>query len=135
MGGTNVFQYAPNPIGWIDPFGLWKKHKNNGQFAKKPGPKPKKKETTLGNSHDCCKKAYGYKLVDRDTGELLKYGEKTKKTPKNRYPQAYYDRENADMVVVATGTKKEMHTWQHLKILAYKASHGGARPPLNLSDY
>ena len=22
MGGTNVFQYAPNPIGWIDPFGL-----------------------------------------------------------------------------------------------------------------
>ena len=22
MGGTNVFQYALNPIGWIDPFGL-----------------------------------------------------------------------------------------------------------------
>ena len=22
MGGMNVFQYAPNPIGWIDPFGL-----------------------------------------------------------------------------------------------------------------
>lgn len=22
MGGTNVFQYAPNPVGWIDPFGL-----------------------------------------------------------------------------------------------------------------
>ena len=22
MGGTNVFQYAPNPTGWIDPFGL-----------------------------------------------------------------------------------------------------------------
>ena len=24
MGGTNVFQYAPNPIGWIDPLGLAK---------------------------------------------------------------------------------------------------------------
>ncbi|NDQ31342.1 RHS repeat-associated core domain-containing protein, partial [Lactobacillus paracasei] len=24
MGGNNVFQYAPNPIGWIDPFGLAK---------------------------------------------------------------------------------------------------------------
>ena len=24
MGGTNVFQYAPNPTGWIDPFGLSK---------------------------------------------------------------------------------------------------------------
>ena len=22
MGGSNVFQYAPNPTGWIDPFGL-----------------------------------------------------------------------------------------------------------------
>jgi len=22
MGGNNVFQYAPNPVGWIDPFGL-----------------------------------------------------------------------------------------------------------------
>ena len=27
MGGNNVFQYAPNPTGWIDPFGLssWRK--------------------------------------------------------------------------------------------------------------
>ena len=24
MGGFNVFQYAPNPVGWIDPFGLAK---------------------------------------------------------------------------------------------------------------
>jgi RHS repeat-associated protein len=22
LGGNNVFQYAPNPVGWIDPFGL-----------------------------------------------------------------------------------------------------------------
>ena len=110
-------------------------HKNNGQFAKKPGPKSKPTETTHGNSLDCCKKAYGYKLVDRDTGDLLKYGETTEATPRNRYTQAYYDKENARMVVVTTGTKREMHTWQHLKILAYKASHGGARPPLNLSDY
>ena len=22
MGGSNVFQYAPNPTGWIDPFGF-----------------------------------------------------------------------------------------------------------------
>ncbi len=25
LGGNNVFQYAPNPIGWIDPWGLEKK--------------------------------------------------------------------------------------------------------------
>ena len=22
LGGFNVFQYAPNPIGWVDPWGL-----------------------------------------------------------------------------------------------------------------
>ncbi len=27
LGGNNVFQYAPNPIGWVDPWGL---AKNNG---------------------------------------------------------------------------------------------------------
>ena len=25
LGGNNVFQYAPNPVGWIDPWGLEKK--------------------------------------------------------------------------------------------------------------
>jgi len=24
MGGTNLYQYAPNPTGWVDPFGLMK---------------------------------------------------------------------------------------------------------------
>ena len=31
MGGSNVFQYALNPIGWIDPFGLANRP-NNGQY-------------------------------------------------------------------------------------------------------
>lgn len=29
MGGVNTFQYAPNPTGWIDPFGLAKQTPNN----------------------------------------------------------------------------------------------------------
>ena len=135
LGGDNVFAYAPNPTQWIDPYGLWKKHRKNGEWAKKPGPKPKKKQSTHGNSHDCCKKAYGYKLVDRDTGELLKYGETTEDNPINRYSQPYYESTNSRMVVMQTGTKKEMHEWQHLKILEYKAQNGGRRPPLNKSDY
>ena len=28
-GGSNVFQYAPNPTGWVDPFGLAKKKKKD----------------------------------------------------------------------------------------------------------
>ena len=31
MGGNNVFQYAPNPIGWIDPWGLANRP-NNGKY-------------------------------------------------------------------------------------------------------
>ena len=36
LGGMNVFQYAPNPIGWIDPFGLarlWGKGKEHENFS------------------------------------------------------------------------------------------------------
>ena len=37
-GGTNVFQYAPNPTGWIDPFGLisWGDHLENTLKVPKP---------------------------------------------------------------------------------------------------
>ena len=31
LGGNNVFQYAPNPIGWIDPWGLANRP-NNGKY-------------------------------------------------------------------------------------------------------
>ena len=34
----------------------------------------------------------------------------------------------------APGTKRQMHQWQHEKILGYKAENG-VRPPLNKSDY
>ena len=32
LGGSNVFQYAPNPVRWIDPWGLAKLHKNNKNY-------------------------------------------------------------------------------------------------------
>ena len=31
LGGSNVFQYAPNPVGWIDPWGLANRP-NNGKY-------------------------------------------------------------------------------------------------------
>ena len=33
MGGNNVFQYAPNPTDWIDPFGLAKSKKSKKQHT------------------------------------------------------------------------------------------------------
>ncbi|MFH4180811.1 RHS repeat-associated core domain-containing protein, partial [Acinetobacter baumannii] len=29
LGGDNVYAYAPNPVGWIDPLGLNSKSKNS----------------------------------------------------------------------------------------------------------
>jgi hypothetical protein len=35
----------------------------------------------------------------------------------------------------ASGTKQEMHRWQHERIVEYKEANGGQRPPMNKSDY
>jgi hypothetical protein len=40
-----------------------------------------------------------------------------------------------DYVKETSGTKKEMHKWQHDKILEHKESNSGNRPALNKSDY
>ena len=79
------------------------------------------------------KPAEAYTLRDKDTGEVCKYGETTCGT--KRYTQDYLERENVDMVFEEKGSKREMHQWQHEKILEYKEINGGKRPRLNNSDY
>ncbi|TWC69386.1 RHS repeat-associated protein [Burkholderia sp. SJZ115] len=141
-GGSNLYQYAPNSAEWVDPLGLWpgQPRNKNGTFSQ--GQKPGKKCScdddpcdgkVHGNSLDTKVPAIGYTLRDRTSGAILKYGETT--LGKARYSQIYLDSINADMQPEVAGTKREMHCWQHQKILAYKAVNGGARPPLNLSDY
>ncbi|WP_329956858.1 RHS repeat-associated core domain-containing protein, partial [Yersinia pseudotuberculosis] len=134
-GGLNPYQFAVNTLGWVDPLGLWKKRRNNGQFAKKPGRKKKKCELSDKHNNDLDTEtpAKGYRLEDRDSGETLKYGETTQGD--SRYSQKYLDENNADVIFMADGSKREMHKWQHDKILEYKANNGGRRPPLNKSDY
>jgi RHS repeat-associated protein len=85
------------------------------------------------NDHSTEKLAQGYSLRDKDTGEVLKYGETTRGTA--RYTKEYLDKNNARMQFEAKGTKAQMHKWQHGKILQYKEQHDGARPPLNKNDY
>ncbi|MDR5806745.1 DUF6531 domain-containing protein [Caballeronia sp. LZ019] len=131
-GGENPYQLGPNILDWIDPLGLWKKHKNNGQFAKKPGRKRKKCPSKHGNSLDTDKPTQGYTLRDRDNGSVAKYGETT--NGKKRYSQEYLDANNVDMIFEEKGSKREMHTWQHEMILEHTRIHG-ARPRLNKSDY
>ncbi|HZF50554.1 MAG TPA: hypothetical protein VE093_17975 [Polyangiaceae bacterium] len=91
------------------------------------GPKP-----VHGNHLSTTKPAQGYSLRDRDTGEILKYGETT--LGRGRYTKKYLDEHNAEMIFEAKGTKAEMHKWQNEKIREHKATNGD-RPPLNRSDW
>ncbi len=83
-----------------------------------------------GNSLKTNKTAQGYSLRDRDTGAILKYGETT--LGSKRYTSKYLDSINANVFWEATGTKYEMHLWQHQKILDY-IYVADVRPPLNKS--
>jgi len=42
---------------------------------------------------------------------------------------------NVDYQKEVSSTKKEMHKWQHDKILEHKDKNYGKRPTLNKSDY
>jgi hypothetical protein len=86
-----------------------------------------------GNFKNSDLPAQGYTLRSRATGEVLKYGETAR--GEQRYSRSYLKQINAEMVIETSGTKAEMHVWQHQKIVEHKASHGGQRPPLNKSDY
>ena len=86
-----------------------------------------------GNSLNTTKPAKGYALRNNDTDDILKYGETTR--GENRYTKKYLKENNAYMDFQANGTKREMHDWQHEKILEYKANNNGQRPPLNKSDW
>ncbi|MDW5419275.1 RHS repeat-associated core domain-containing protein, partial [Iodobacter sp. CM08] len=139
MGGFNTHAYAPNSTEWVDPLGLWKGQSRgpNGQFGQGENPNKPKKQNSVCSTHnnnlDSKTPAIGYTLRDKDTNEILKYGETTQ--GKSRYSQSYLDSVNADFREETFGTKREMHCWQHQKIMEYKAKHGGVRPLLNKNDY
>ncbi|WP_433006654.1 RHS repeat domain-containing protein [Treponema socranskii] len=86
-----------------------------------------------GNSLNTTKPAQGYALKHRNTGEVLKYGETTR--GEKRYTKKYLNEHNARIEFQTNGTKREMHDWQHEKILDYKANNNGQRPRLNKSDW
>ena len=85
-----------------------------------------------GNSLDTDKPTVGYSLHDQDTGEILKYGETTRVS--KRYTQKYLDEHNAYYQKEVSGTKREMHYWQHEKILDYMYV-ADQRTPLNKSTW
>jgi RHS repeat-associated protein len=85
-----------------------------------------------GNSLSTTKTAYGYALTDKDTGEVLKYGETIH--PEIRYTKSYLDSINANMDILAQGAKTEMHFWQNDQILDYFAACG-QNPIYNFNNW
>ena len=82
-GEGNLYSYVSDPNVWIDELGLaYKKHKKNGQFAKKPGRKKKPKPSTHGNSHQSKKKNFLYAKLD-DLKNFLKWDKSD--NPDGRY--------------------------------------------------
>ena len=114
--------------------GRW--HRPNGQFASNAEvgiTSPAKVSTgSHGNSLSDPRVNYGYALVDRDTNEILKFGETIH--PTTRYSQNYLDAHNADMVILEQGNKLDIHLWQHDKIVEYQLEHGFF-PSLNKSEW
>ena len=54
---------------------------------------------------------YGYVLVDKDTNEILKFGETL--YPETRYSKSYLEQNNAVMKVLESGSKEYIHYWQY----------------------
>ncbi len=51
-----------------------------------------------------------------------------------RYTKAYLQANNAEFSVETSGTKLQMHDWQHQRILDYIDANGEP-PPLNFNTY
>ncbi len=84
-----------------------------------------------GNSLETDKPTTGYVIVDRTTGEVLKYGETTATPPSKRYTGSWYQRNNARMDPGTEMTSKPAaKAWQSYEIRAYVERYGGL-PPLN----
>ncbi len=113
-----------------DANGRW--HRPNGDFASNAEvgiTSPAKSSTgSYGNSLSDPRTNYGYVLVDKDTNEILKFGETL--YPDTRYSKAYLDQNNAVMKVLESGSKEYIHNWQHDLNMYFKSRYG-TYPSLN----
>ena len=120
-GGSGYYQ---------DANGRW--HRPNGQFASNAEigieTPVKTVSGTHGNSLADPRTNYGYALVDKDTNEILKFGETL--YPDSRYSQSFLNENNAKMIILEQGSKSYIHDWQHDLNMYYKYKYGDF-PPLN----
>ena len=97
-----------------DKNGRW--HRPNGKFASNeevglPPAGTKTSNGIHGNSLNNPNTNYGYVLVDKNTREILKFGETL--YPNTRYTQSELNSVNAEMFVLESGSKSDIHYWQY----------------------
>ena len=101
-------------------------HRPNGQFASNAEvgiTSPAKSSTgSHGNSLSDPRTNYGYALVDKNTNEILKFGETL--YPDTQYSKAYLEQNNAVMKVLESGSKEYIHNWQHDLNMYFKSRYG-----------
>ncbi|WP_291581493.1 RHS repeat-associated core domain-containing protein [Clostridium sp. UBA6640] len=93
------------------------------------------KTTTTGNHGNSLLNSntnYGYSLVNKDTGEILKFGETIH--PNSRYTREYLNNNNAIMNIMDSGSKVDIHNWQH-DMIEYYFDKYKILPPLNKSRW
>ena len=84
-----------------------------------------------GNSLLSEKPTYGYKVVDMDTGEILKIGQTSAVPPTSRYSRSFYRDNNARMDLGTEATSKEAaRDWEHFELRSYY-DQNGKLPTLN----
>ena len=146
LGGEISALYAPNPMVWVDPFGLNRWHDwlraNPGQTTTQASagyraaypPPPPSTGAVHGNSHASTRPTVGYIIRENGTGRVLKFGETSNPNPQARYTQKWYQTNNAYMDPVKSGTKAQMHKWQSDRIRQYE-NRRGVKPPMNKCYY
>ena len=110
-GGLNLYAYAPNPVEWIDPLGLWKgqPRKPNGTFG--PGANPARRcpdapdptKKVHGNSKDSEVRAALYGRFNAD-GNFEKWG--ISQNPNIRYSTTVLD--GGRLKIYRTGARSEI---------------------------
>lgn len=122
----NEFQHANGGQGMskAEMSDAWSQYKiDNGISSKKAI-----SDGSHGNSLDNPNTNYGYVLFDKDTNDILKFGETIH--PDTRYSKQFLDDHNAGMKILDSGSKRDIHLWQHDMNSYYKNKYGEF-PPLN----
>lgn len=97
-----------------DSAGRWRTP--DGRFARNPNAPQRLAAPSTGRVHgnrlDCPRRTWLYKLVHRDTGQVMKYGETVASNPVSRYGTRWLDANNVDLVPMAIGPKSYIHELQ-----------------------